>query len=187
LLLHGGGGDIDELRLCGDLPRTERVVVAFVQSSQHVATGKYGWLDLDRSTRDLTEAERLIRAAGAWATDRMVIGGYSQGGRLAILVALTQRPFPTRGFVGFGVPTDTLQSPLETEIIPCNPPVRGWIGLGVDDRPWRVALANQLVARLADHGVRSHVQRIPGLAHAPPPDCGSRLRDGIRFVVGDVR
>jgi predicted esterase len=187
LLLHGGGGDIDELRMCGDLPNEERIIVALAQSSQHVAPGCFGWVELARSIDDLATLERQIRAMAPVVYQPIVIGGYSQGGHLAIIVAVTQQPFSTQGFISFGVPTDILPGPLDLVATHGTLAVRGWLGLGEDERPWRVTQAEQMVQVLASRGVQCHLERIANLGHAIPVDCSRQLREGIRFVLDERR
>jgi predicted esterase len=131
---------------------------------------RYSWNDPDRVASVLRRAweeasEDLSTLGGA-----VVVAGFSQGGGLALRIALRQDPIPVRGAIGLGATGHHLHGLLDAATSPTGQPVRICLIVGADDdaRDGNEGLHAEL--RRAAIDVRLDV--IPSLAHELPPDLG---------------
>jgi len=110
IALHGWGDTIDDLR---EVWRSERLgrefLTVFVQSSQLVKMdGGCGWDDVERGREEIERFYRQTLETYAADPARTLVGGFSQGGRMAIDVAFGG-VIPVSAFVvvnpGGGIPS----------------------------------------------------------------------------------
>jgi len=173
LALHGRMGVVGEA-LEGWLPAVAwGFRVAALGSSQLLSPGVAGWDDLVVARRELDWAEEQLGTAPS------VLGGFSQGGILAIAEAVRGR---TDGFVALAPSVGRVGMPTLEELRPNlgRPGLRGAIVIGADDL--RVDAARELAAAADEAGTPLLLDIVDGLDHAYPSDLGERLPRLLEFV-----
>jgi predicted esterase len=120
-----------------------------------------------------------IRADHAIDPDRIVLAGYSQGGRLAVEMALRAEPFPVRGVISVAAGLRSRAKPPMPDL-PASAP-RFWFLTGEGDfsREAIEACHDALLAR----GVASSLEVVPGLGHELPGDFAERLPAALDWVL----
>ncbi len=100
IALHGGEGSNRMMREWWHSALLERdYVVAYVQSSQFGRSqGRFVWNDEELARQEVVEQFFRLLDKYPIAVDRVVIGGYSQGGHIALRLALSD-VLPIAGFV----------------------------------------------------------------------------------------
>ena len=141
----------------------------------------FGWNDRDQGHREIaTHWERLNRSYSI-DHERVIIAGTSQGGRLAIEIALAGDILSCHGFIAV-VPA--IRDP-EGLVVRAEKAAKrglsGWIITGEHDhfRPG----AEFLCELLQNTGVSRELTVVPGLGHDFPDDFGARLPAAIGFVL----
>lgn len=186
LLVDGEGGDV-LLALHGRMGNAQGALeawrpavgtglrVAALGSSQLWASGVAGWDDLETARRELDWAEAQLGVAPA------VIGGFSQGGILAICEAARGR---TDAFVALAPSVGRVGMPTLDELRPllARRGLRGAIAIGADDL--RLEDARALVAAAAEAGTPILLEVVDGLEHAYPVDLDQRLPRLLDFALG---
>ena len=135
--------------------------VAALQSSQPAGPGVYCWDDPERATQDVRWALLQLPERG-----RVVLGGFSQGARLALRLALEGSVAQPGGVV---LVAPSLVEPLP----PSARRLRVAILLGSEDA--YAARSEPALRELERRGHHLHVERIDGLGHEYPADFGRRL------------
>jgi predicted esterase len=156
-------------------------VLAVPQSVQPTGVGVFGWEDGEASAAQLAEAWTTLQSEHDFDPERVVVGGFSQGGRLAVQTAVTGTPIPCRGLIGMGagIPQlDRLRPFMEPA---AERGLRVVFVIGQHDHlfPSTMDLHEALVAS----GVRSDVRPVPGLGHLMPTDFGPWLLDALETVL----
>ncbi|MBM3152869.1 MAG: hypothetical protein FJZ96_11840 [Chloroflexi bacterium] len=153
-------------------------LVAAVQSSQMAWPGAYSWSD-----RDLGQAEALQqygRLCERYPIDRsrVVVGGFSQGGALAIRLALNGS-LPACGFLA--VCPGRIEPALLAEWTASRREVqpRGYLVAGGRDPRHDFFL--QVCGYLSQHGIACRLEDHPELGHEFPPDFGKSLEKALKF------
>jgi predicted esterase len=185
LLLHKRSSNIPETLQEWRAALRHRVALAVLQSSQPSADDEFVWDDLGRAERDIQDALNLLgglRIPGALA-------GFSQGGALAITLALRPGPWPQRFLavapsIGASSAAWTRSASLVAAVAASSgKPIRGWLMVGRRD-PWfgaaGVAFARALSRR--DSGVCCEVPESMG--HSYPADFDKRLAPSLRHIFG---
>lgn len=108
VILHGWNMNADVMKQVWKSGRTDKEFIqAYVNSSQVVADGKYGWTDLKLGQKDVAKMYAEVLETYAVDPGKVIIAGFSQGGRMTIDIALN-KTIPVIGFValkpGGGIP-----------------------------------------------------------------------------------
>ena len=173
LALHGRMGVVGEA-LEAWLPAVAAGFrVAALGSSQLLSPGVAGWDDLSVARRELDWAE------GKLGTAPRVLGGFSQGGMIAIAEAVGGR---AAGFVALAPSVGRVGMPTLEELRPHlgRPGLRGAIVIGADD--FRLDAARELAAAADEVGTPLLLEVVDGLDHAYPSDLDDRLPRLLAFV-----
>ena len=173
LALHGRMGIASEA-LAAWLPAAGAGFrVASLGSSQVLSSGVAGWDDL-----------AVARSELDWAEERLgvrprVLGGFSQGGILAIAEAVGGR---ADGFVALSPSVGRVGMPALEELRPRlgRSGLRGAIVIGADD--FRLDAARELAAAADEAGMPLRFDVVDGLDHDYPPDLAERLPELLAFV-----
>lgn len=184
LVLHGWGGDIDEMRPhWSSSLLVKDFIVAFAQSAQLVKmNGGYGWSDLDRSRVEINTC--LEQTLGRYDIDRerVIIAGFSQGAATAIWAAV-RGVAPAAGFLaacpGWGATPGDTRSVLEDLAPP--PGLRGAIITGAQDPD--IDDQRKVAAALEKAGVPCSLAVNEGLGHWYPQDFGAQVNRGIHEIL----
>jgi len=133
IALHGWNDDIATLKQYWKSETIEKeYITAFVQSSQVVSTHKFGWDDYELGKKEVVDMYNNIVQEYPVDTKRVIIGGFSQGGTMAVDIALNNC-IPVTGFVVLcpgGIPEGVTKN-TATEAVQRG--LRGTIITGVND------------------------------------------------------
>ena len=166
------------------LPARAHAIVAAPQSSQAVGAGSYAWDDLELGGLEVADAYRQI--AGARPIERVVLGGFSQGGVLALAEALAGSRVPADGFVVVAPSIGRVGLPDVLALRAFLPDavargIRGAIVSG--DRDIRGEDAGMFARDAEWAGLPLHHDVVDDVGHEFPPDFGERLLVGLDFVL----
>lgn len=144
------------------------------QSSQRLsANGRYGWHDLQQATNDV---KTQLNKAGLLSSGGLVLGGFSQGGGLAVHLTCAGH-LNVEGLVAvaptfhWGLPEAIEAGPVDT-----------WIFVGDEELPRISDAVERLANNLRSAGWPVHVERLTGVGHAYPPDFESHLAAALTRV-----
>jgi Predicted esterase len=157
-------------------------LLAVPQSTQVGTSEGFIWDDFTLSEQEIIHHYKTLRKEYPVDAKRILLGGFSLGGTLAIWLTLT-RAIPARGFIVIGpyLPKKFSWLPL---IESCqDKKVRGYIIIGKQDTDCyqgAVTMANQLKA----HNVPCELEIHPMLGHDFPPDFDQILPKAVRFLLG---
>jgi len=169
-------------------------ILAAPWSSQVYAPDGRCWDDLELAEKDVRWTFNELSAKYRLDSDRLVLGGFSQGGALTIYSAL-KRLVPCQGFVAVA-PSDWVrpEEKRATERKELSEPfasfvkvsncrgLRGVIIIGDKDPFFRKV--EQLYALLIERGLQGKLLVEPGLGHEYPSGFESKLRAAVDFVLG---
>ncbi len=171
-----------------DLPRWEAAckqgwLVAAVQSSQLAWPGAYAWNDRDKGQEEVVGQFAELCARYAVDRTRVIVGGMSQGGALAIRLALNGS-LPARGFLA--VCPGRIDPLLLAEWAAARRevPLRGYLVAGGKDP--RHEFFRQVCETLPQHGVPCQLEDHPELGHEFPPDFEKTLEAGLKFLASNT-
>lgn len=160
------------------------VAVAVPQSSQRSSEEGYGWEDEPLAEREVAgaaaSARRALRLPDSVPT---VLGGFSQGGRLAVAWALRDAPVGlVRGFVAMapGIRDAAAMTASAGDL--ADRGLRGVLLSGTADLV--LAETRALHGQLTGRGVACRLEVIDGLAHEFPEDFAERLLAALDFLLG---
>ena len=181
IVLHGWSGKLDTIEKTWEpVGKGDSIIVAYLQSSQIVGMGMFGWDDLERARRDIKETFEQLVSEYPVDPDKTVIAGFSQGGRTAIDMAVNN-VIPAAGFVAHcpggglteSVSLDDVQSAAGRGL-------RGTILTGKIDHSRDEQ--EQLVAILEQGSLDYRYVTIPDLGHWYPNDFASHLDAAIAHI-----
>ena len=181
ITLHGRNGNAREHAKLWKASTQHGLIYAAPQSSQMYSTGRFCWDDRDRGKKEVADAFRRIAKSRAIRKEEVMLGGFSQGGALAVRMALEAEPIGAKGFV--------CVSPALTEVVSLMPligeavkrRVRGYLITGERDpsRP----LIEELHRKLTSKGLACRLEVNPHLGHEYPENFPSTLSSAIEFLL----
>jgi predicted esterase len=156
-------------------------VLACAQSTQVLTTDAFVWNDMARGTGDVEAMVDTLGIGQAIDPDRVVLGGFSMGGGLAIQVAV-EGAVRARGFIAIGPYLPDLAS-LEPYLeAAAGSGLRGYIVMGLLESPEGQELIRAIPPFLRAHGIPCELEERPGLAHAFPDDFDEVLDRALAFL-----
>lgn len=180
LALHGSNANV-EVQGVHWLSAVENGwLVALPQSSQVYAPGTYTWNDWDWAQQEV--CERYAALCNSYSIDptRVVIGGFSQGGGLALWLGLSGA-IKAQGLLLVGPFLDEISQivPLLEKRVPDG--LRVYLGAGQRDR-YCHAIAEQLASLLPTYGIVCKLDDYPDLEHSFPADFEKKLPEALTFL-----
>ncbi len=183
-LLLGLHGNSQNARLAAQdwLPIVEKGwMLATAQSTQLLTSDAYIWNDLARGTADVQKLFGTLNTTDAIDPERVVLGGFSMGGGLAIHMAVTGA-MKTRGFIVVG--------PYLRHLEPLTPyldtaaasGLRGYIIMGLQEPPEGQEIMRKIDTFLNTHGIPCELEERPEIAHAFPADFDHSLDKALAFL-----
>jgi tetratricopeptide (TPR) repeat protein len=134
MVLHGWNGSLEILDKQWESTMVRReFLLALVQSSQVIQVNRFGWNDIQLGRKDVKTIYKKIIETYPVDKQQVIIGGFSQGGTMALDIAINDI-IPVKGFVvlqpGLNLSTDfngkilerTLQQGLRGTIIASKTP-----------------------------------------------------------------
>jgi predicted esterase len=181
LALHSAGGNVEESAEHWGHAVDQGWLVALPQSSQVLWPNGYCWTDRDRAIRELVEHYHSLLECYSVDSDRVVLGGFSQGGAVAIWAALSGA-LKTCGVMGVACALRDLGEIRDSIEQRPMPDLRVYLVVGEKDGfcP-RVGELSQII-RQARMSVR--LEEVPGLGHDYPMDLNQYLVAGLSFLLG---
>lgn len=169
------------------------MILAAPWSSQVYAHDGRSWDNLEVSKKDLKWAFSKLKSEYRVDAQKLVVGGFSQGGALSVYSVL-QRIVPSRGFVAVAPsdwiipedkpstkrerPSEAFRSLIESSN--CRG-LRGVIIIG-DKDPFFPKI-EQLYELMVEKGLDGRMQVEPGLGHDYPEKFESKLRTALDFLL----
>jgi inorganic pyrophosphatase len=156
-------------------------LVALPQSSQVVGPEAFGWNDWDWARDEIQSHDVALRERHSLDGKRVVLGGFSMGGGLAVWLTLTGA-VKARGFIVVGpyVPNmDQLIASIEPDAVGM---LRGYIIVGEEDEVcYEISLS--LAEVLSAQGIPCELEIHPELAHEHPPGFEKSLARALEFIL----
>jgi predicted esterase len=163
-------------------------LVAAPQSTQAMWRGAYVWDDRQISEAGLLKHMQGLKAQYAFDPKRVVLGGHSSGGELALWLAI-KGIIPCQGFIAIG-PGGPLIDDVEnwTAILYENPQrsLRGYVIVGQEDESIPQENVRILVDILNETGIPTELEEIPDVGHDFSPEYEDGLRRGLDFIKEEV-
>jgi predicted esterase len=182
IALHPMGGTAEE-----NLPYWKHAcskgwLVAAVQSSQLVWPGAYAWSDRDKGQEEVIGQFAGLCERYPVDRSRVIVGGMSQGGALAIRLALNGS-LPAIGFLA--VVPGRIEAALLAEWAAARRevPVRGYLVSGGKDP--RHEFFHQVCETLQQHGIPCRMEEHPEMGHEFPPDFEKSLEKALNFLASN--
>lgn len=182
LALHGNNSTADRTAKYWASAAKAGWRVAKLQSSQiGFSADSFVWDDEARSLQDIEHHRTELLQSGQVDPQRVVIGGFSAGSRMAALIGLTQ-PFPVQGVIAVGPyfegKLDEWQGLLPAV---AQRGTRIYLIVGDNDHP-----AYEDSLRLADMlkaaNVPYQLKVYPGMGHVYPPDFDTLLPEALAYI-----
>ncbi len=198
VVFHARGGERPELSAEEWLPVVSTgTILAAPWSSQVGGSDVRCWDDWELSERDVKWTFEELGSKYRLSLDRLVLGGFSQGGALSIYSVL-KRLVPCRGFVAVA-PSDWVrpEEKRATERKELSEPfasfvkasdcrgLRGVIIIG-DKDPFYPKI-EVLYALMVERGLDGELVVEPGLGHQYPDGFEGKLNRAVDFVLGDAK
>jgi predicted esterase len=184
LALHGGSGTAERFAPRWDAAREAGVTVAVPQSPYPSTSDRTGYTWAEPGAgRDVANAFDRVRASRDVDLDRLLLGGFSQGGRLAVAFALRGDPAPCRGVIAVAAAVRHVDEVLGVVGgTVAGPRPAFWLITGKAD--FSLEPNRELHRRLNDRGLRSELTVLPDLGHDFPGDFSRRIPGALRFLLG---
>lgn len=159
------------------------ILVAMPQSSQVPGPHGFSWDDPRIAEEELADAYADLRGAYRTNAEKLVLAGFSQGGALAISLALRGEPFPSCGFIAVSpslvMDDDQVQAFLRT--VDRRRDVRGFIVSGELDPALEGTQA--LHREMIRFGIPCELEVRTGLGHAFPRDFPGTLARALQYLL----
>lgn len=183
IALHWFGGTAQAFASYWEVAEEYGFLVAVPQSSQVVSEEGFGWSDKELAQRELTAHWERLKSEEGVDLNQVILAGASQGGALAIELALVGEPIPALGFIAV-VPA--IHDPQRLAELAKEAAKRGVTGLVITGEHDHFRSAAQAFsAQAQEAGLKCELQVVPQLGHDFPDDFPSRLGDGLRFLLSE--
>ncbi len=195
VVFHSRGGERPELSAEEWLPVVSTgTILAAPWSSQVGGSDVRCWDDWEISERDVTWTFDELGSKYRLNLDKLVLGGFSQGGALSIYSAL-KRLVPCRGFVAVA-PSDWVrpEEKRATERKEFSEPFASFVkasdcrglkgAIIIGDKDPFFPKVEQLYALMVERGLDGELLVERGLGHQYPHGFESKLRGAVDFVLG---
>ncbi len=176
--MHGNAGNVDQGRAFWT-PATELGwQVALLQSSQVYWPGRYLWDDMEKGSREVVQH---VSELEGFDPDRVVLSGFSAGGRLSMRLAMSGE-VKARGFVAIGPWLPSVEE-LKPYIATAKElGIRGWIQVNDDDQVCRQC-AEDAYKLLHEAGIPCVFDLHQSGGHTYPAQFD--LTKALNFVLGE--
>jgi predicted esterase len=158
----------------------KKYITAYVQSSQVVGPGTFGWSDFNKGKEDIKAVYDQIVEKYPIDISHVVVGGFSQGGMLAVHIALAE-VLPAAGFVVLQPGGDT-PGILKSEYIK-KAAERGLCGTlitGAADRYYKQQ--REMNTTFQNAGLDLRFIAKPGLGHGMPKGLPRLINAALKHI-----
>lgn len=183
IVLPGWGGNIEFSKRNWNSERLrQEFIVAYMQSSQVALTRGFTWDDIPPARKEIKQLYEQTVKDYAVDEDKVIIGGYSQGGMMVMDIVFT-RTVPLKGFAavcpGGGIPVALTK---ENAAKAAEKGVKGYIISGEKDDFLPEQQEAIKIFNTADFPYQMNV--IPGMYHWFPVDFAKQLDLAIEYIFG---
>lgn len=157
-------------------------LLALPQSSQPLTSDAYNWDDFEKGADEVQKLCSRLTDEYNIDPERILLGGFSAGGGLAIQLAISGA-LKARGFIVVGPylrDVEKLTPYLETAR--ANQ-VKGYIIMGQKEPEEAQELMRRTAGFLQDHGIVYELEPHPDLGHAFPPDFGASIDKALAVLL----
>lgn len=180
IALHGRGGNARDDAEIWKPALEHGLMLALPQSAQLFGIDAYAWDDGDRAQQQITFQFAELCRQGTVDRTRVIVTGFSQGGSLAIWLAMSGM-VQARGFIAVA---PSLR--FTEHIAPLIPTgqmlgLRGYVITGERDPGYQQT--RNLVNLLRSNGIPCEIESHPELGHDYPPGFQRSLARGLEFVM----
>ena len=184
VVLHGNNGSVRREREYWEATVSKGWMLGMVASRQGgMMKGNYDWNDDEMTARRIQDFSSGLLKGGQVAANRLVLGGFSMGGRRAIEHTL-KGSVGARGFIVV-MPYLTTLEDLEGLISRAPAGLCGYIVTGDQDESHANSL--ELAGMMQAGGLSCQVKALPGQGHWYPPDFRTCLEGGLEFLGRSAR
>jgi predicted esterase len=153
-------------------------LVAALQSSQLASMDGYHWNDEETSKREVAHHLAELRAEYPIDPNRLALGGFSNGGRTSLMLALSGT-IPAGQVISLGASLrDETLAGLDWQRIRAGHPPRILMICGENDGPVLERMAAQ-AGIFVKKGLEVDLQVVPGVGHVYPVDFVARVLDWL--------
>jgi predicted esterase len=155
-------------------------LVAVTRSSLQAADGLFAWDNLERAVDEAKGHYTALCGDFPVDTGRVVLGGFSQGGGLAVWLAISQT-IPVCGVIGVGPyldKIDTLAPALPQKPVPN---VRFYVISGAEEND--EGMFAKIGALCAEKEIPFQHEIVPEIGHEYPPAFEKFLERAIKFIL----
>ena len=183
IALHGDGHKVTDF-VASYWP-TETIlaqgfILVYVQSSQVVTSGGFGWtLNYDITRADVKAAYEAVVAEYPIDTKNVLIGGFSGGSIASIEIAMANT-VAVRGFISLCPSIKPTSFTPENVAFAAHRGIRGVLLEG--EWEGEVPAEKEMMAIMNDTGFPYEFIINPNVGHMPPPDFPQKLLDAIAFI-----
>jgi predicted esterase len=173
LALHGYGGNAAETLHHWASATEQGWRVAALQSSQVASMDGYHWMDEARAVAEMSQHIAELTQGYSVDQSRIATGGFSNGSRLALTLALTTNlPIGCVVCVAGGLRAEAFDA-LDYDVLRARslPRIIAIVGALDPDTSLHMQAERFIAERLP-----TELQRVPGLGHDYPADFGARLK-----------
>jgi predicted esterase len=182
IALHGNGSNARDTSEYWAEITAQGWLLALPQSSQLIGPAECIWDNRQQGSGEICEHLAALTHTYAIDQERVVLGGFSNGGGLAIWLALRQS-MKTRGFIALGPTLTAAELQVLTPLLDTQTPagLRGSIIVGEEDT-WSLEISHKIAELLHAHDVSCKLEILPGLDHSYPPHFAEWVAQGLAFV-----
>ena len=180
IVFHGRMGNALETGSYWQALADQGWLVAAAQSSQLQGHNLFVWDDLELAVRQVKELTNALFKQHPVDLQRVLLGGFSQGGGLAIYLAING-VLPSCGFIGVAPFIASLEAISLSGKAPSPAPVRGYLVTGGKDRGQDGFQQIRLLLNKID--VPCQVENHPELGHAYPDRFSETILRALHFIL----
>jgi len=182
IAMHGGGESVETFKPQWTSPRLEEdFIVAYLQSSRVVSMTGFSWMGNDQDRREIEDAYHSVLRDYSVDTERILIGGFSSGGHMALTLLLDEQEIvPNKGFVILCPPVPERYAPDAIARIVA----RGQRGmLLTTEMDNRLEEQRKLASAFEAGGVLLRFEVTPNIGHWYPQNLAEKIDEGIDFIL----
>jgi predicted esterase len=157
-------------------------LLALPQSSQPLTSDAFMWDDFEKGANEVQKVCSRLMDEYSIDPERILLGGFSAGGGLAIQLAISGA-LKAKGFIVVGPYLRNLD--VLTPFLPearANQ-MKGYIIMGQKEPEEGQELMQRTASFLQEHGIVCELEPHPDLAHAFPPNFGGSLDKALALLL----
>lgn len=181
IAIHGWGEDVElfsEFWKSNKLSR--EYILVLPQSSQVVGSKNFGWDNTSLAHQEIASIYRKIVKDYNIDTNNIIVGGFSQGGALAIEIGINKEYIPVKGFISL-CPVKPQSFNIKDVNIAKEKGIKGCILTG--DQDLSLVDQKQMIDDFREAGFPYEFDITEGLGHWFPDDLSDKLNRYISFIL----